>query len=182
MAMKIKEDQDIGALIKGRIRDIKDYPKKGIIFRDITPLLKDSEAFGKCVEELSRRLSGIEFDYIVGIEARGFIIGSALAYRMKKGFVPIRKKGKLPYDKISRDYKLEYGIETVEVHMDSIKEGNKVVIVDDLLATGGTASASKSLVTELGGKVQKFAFIVELSELNGRHLLGDENVISLVKY
>lgn len=172
----------IEELVKSRIRDIPDYPKPGIMFRDITPLLKDHNAFDSCIEELAKRLSGTDFDYIAGIEARGFIIGSALAYKMGKGFVPIRKSGKLPYKKISKDYFLEYGVETIEMHEDAVEKGSKVIIVDDLLATGGTASASASLVQDLGASVAGFAFVVELSGLKGRAKLDGGNVIALAKY
>jgi adenine phosphoribosyltransferase len=170
------------SVIKGRIRAIPDYPKKGIIFRDITPLLKDRKAFSICIEELAKRLSAYKPDYIVGIEARGFIVGSALAYKMGLGFIPIRKKGKLPYDKISKDYYLEYGVETMELHKDSVEKGSRVFIVDDLLATGGTAEAAAGLVKSLGGSVLGFAFIIELSDLNGRQKLGGSEIISLVTY
>ncbi len=177
------EDPDLTAqTILSRIRDVPDHPKKGIMFRDITPLLKDSSAFNATVEELARRLSGKDFDYIAGIEARGFIIGSALSYLMKKGFVPIRKKGKLPYKTVSKEYMLEYGSAAVEMHTDSIEKGSRVIVVDDLLATGGTAAASAELIESLGGVIAGFAFIIELSQLNGRSRLGGYDITALVKY
>ncbi|MCL4364989.1 MAG: adenine phosphoribosyltransferase [Candidatus Marsarchaeota archaeon] len=169
-------------LIKSHIRDIPDYPKPGIVFKDITPLLKDSSTFNSCIDALAQRLSGTDFDYIVGIEARGFIIGGALAYKMKKGFVPVRKKGKLPYDKISKSYQLEYGMETMEMHSDAIEKNSRVIVVDDLLATGGTASATAAMINSLGGSIAGFAFITELSFLNGRERLDSRNIVVLLRY
>lgn len=167
---------------KSLIRDIQDYPKQGIVFKDITPALKDPDAFCSLIDGIAERLSEISFDYVVGIEARGFIIGSALAYRMKKGLILVRKKGKLPYEKISRDYDLEYGKETMEMHSDSVEKGSSVVIVDDLLATGGTSKAAAELIKEAGGEVKRFAFLIELEFLKGREKLGGDKVISLIKY
>jgi adenine phosphoribosyltransferase len=169
-------------LIKGKIREIKDYPKKGIVFRDITTLLKDSNAFRMCIDQLAESIKDTKIDYIVGIEARGFIIGSALAYKLGKGLVPMRKKGKLPNHTIGRDYALEYGSATIEMHRDAIEKGSSVVIADDLLATGGTARAAAELVEEVGGRVGCVAFLVELTELKGRDRLSDYNIVSLVKY
>jgi adenine phosphoribosyltransferase len=168
--------------IKSKIRDINDYPKKGIIFRDITTLIKDKEAFRICIDQLAEEVKDKNVDYILGIEARGFIFGSALAYRLGKGFIIVRKKGKLPYGTVSKDYALEYGNETIEIHKDSIEKGKNVLIVDDLLATGGTAKAVAELVEELGGKVAGIAFIVELTGLKGRDKLKDFDIISLAKY
>ena len=164
-----------------KIRDIPDYPKPGIVFRDITPLLRDREAFSYCVKELRKRIEGEtrEVDSIVGIEARGFVIGAALAYEMGLGFVPARKKGKLPYKKISEDYTIEYGSDTLEMHADSISKGENVLIVDDLLATGGTASAVGSMVKKLGGNVAGYAFLIWLSALGGEKKL-DGNLIYLI--
>ncbi len=164
------------------IRDVKDYPKQGILFKDITPVLKDSAAFSSVIEELARRLSGTDFDYVIGIEARGFIIGSALAYRLGKGFIPIRKKGKLPYKTIGIEYALEYGSAAIEMHSDAIAKGSTVVIVDDLLATGGTASAAAELVRRSGGIVKVIAFLIELEFLNGRDKIKDTEILSLIKY
>ena len=169
---------DAGSLV----RAINDYPKPGIVFRDITPVLQNAAAFSSLIDEFAAKLEGTDFDCIAGIEARGFIIGSALAYRMGKGFVPIRKKGKLPYKTIHRDYDLEYGKSSIEIHTDSIKKGEGVVIVDDLLATGGTAKAAAELVEEAGGSVKCIAFFIELSFLKGREKLGRRKIISLVKY
>ncbi len=168
-------------LAKSRIRDIPDYPKPGIIFKDITPLMKDKVAFSKCIDALAEKMSKYKFDYIAGIEARGFIIGSALAYKMNKGFIPIRKKGKLPYKTASKNYLLEYGTATIEVHQDAVEKDSKVMIVDDLLATGGTAFAGAELIRSLGAEVVGFAFIIELTGLDGRKILKDSNIEVLVK-
>jgi adenine phosphoribosyltransferase len=168
--------------MKRKIRDIPDYPKKGIIFRDITPLLKDSVLFSACVDEIAKEISGLRPDYIVGIEARGFIIGSVIAYKLGVGFVPARKKGKLPHEKISVSYELEYGQETIELHKDAVEKDSKVVIVDDLLATGGTTLAAIKLVRQIGAEVVGLAYLVELTKLKGREHLPVENVISLAKY
>lgn len=169
-------------ILRERIRSIPDYPKKGVVFRDITPMLKDANAFSACVDELVKRFSGEKIDYVVGIEARGFIIGAAIAHTMHIGFVPIRKKGKLPYKKVSKDYELEYGEETIEVHEDGVERGSRVLVVDDLLATGGTARASAELLEGLGAKIVGFAFVVELTDLKGREKLGGSRVVSLIQY
>jgi len=168
--------------LKSRIRDIKDYPKKGIIFRDITPLIQDREAFRMCIDELAGRIKHLDIDYIVGIEARGFIIGSALAYKLNKGFVLIRKKGKLPHHTVSKDYDLEYGSERIEMHRDSIEPGRRIFIVDDLLATGGTAKAAIELAKELGAEIEGVGFLIELSDLKGRERLDCTRIISLISY
>lgn len=155
--------------IKNLVRNIPDYPKKGIIFRDITTLIKDPEGFKIVIDKLVDRYSRerTDFDTIVGIESRGFIIGGALSYCLEKGFIPIRKKGKLPAETISHEYELEYGTDTVEIHRDAINRGDRVLIVDDLLATGGTAMAAVSLIEKLGGTVSELAFIVDLPDLMG---------------
>ena len=155
--------------IKNLIRNIPDYPKKGIIFRDITTLIKDPDGFKHVIDKLKDRysLERTDFDTIAGIESRGFIIGGSLSYCLKKGFIPIRKKGKLPAETISHEYELEYGTDTVEIHRDAIKEGDRVLIVDDLLATGGTAMAAIALIEKLGGIVAELAFIVNLPDLMG---------------
>src|SRR4030042_6323754 len=155
--------------IKTRIRTIPDYPKKGIMFRDITTLIKDPVGFRLVIDTLTQRyITGdIPIDLIVGIEARGFIIGGALSYTLGKGFVPIRKMGKLPAEVVRHEYELEYGRDTVEVHKDAIGKGTKILVVDDLLATGGTALAAASLVEKLGGSVSELAFIVNLPEAGG---------------
>ena len=155
--------------IKSKIRTIPDYPKKGIMFRDITTLIKDPVGFRLVIDNMSQRYikGNIKFDIIVGIESRGFIIGGALAYALGKGFIPIRKKGKLPGKTIKHEYKLEYGTDTIEIHKDALKKGTKVLLVDDLLATGGTALASAALIEKLGGIVTEMAFIVDLPEVGG---------------
>ncbi|GBC75676.1 Adenine phosphoribosyltransferase [archaeon HR06] len=168
--------------IKEKIRSVPDFPKKGIIFRDLTTLWKDPEAFKYVTEELTNYCKAKGAEVIAGIEARGFIVGSPIAYNLGVGFVPLRKLGKLPYDKIQEKYMLEYGEDGIEIHKDAIKLGQRVVIVDDLLATGGTALASIKLVERLGGIVVGLAFIVELEFLKGRDKLKGYDVFSLVKY
>jgi adenine phosphoribosyltransferase len=169
-------------LIRSRIRDIPDFPKPGIVFKDITPLLADPAAFGACLELLEDRLKGVDIDTIMGIESRGFIFGAALAYKMQKPFVPARKPGKLPYDKVKVEYSLEYGTDALEVHRDAIGKGDRVLILDDLLATGGTASGTCQLVRKLGGEVAAVAFVVELAFLNGAAKLAPIKPISLIAY
>ena len=155
--------------IRSRIRTIPDYPKKGILFRDITTLIKDPVGFRLVIDNFTQRYvkGDIPIDMIVGIEARGFIIGGALSYTLGKGFVPIRKRGKLPAEVVSHEYELEYGKDTVEMHKDAIRKGSKILLVDDLLATGGTALAAASLVEKLGGSVSELAFIVNLPDAGG---------------
>ena len=155
--------------IRSRIRTIPDYPKKGILFRDITTLIKDPVGFRLVIDNFTQRYvkGDIPIDIIVGIEARGFIIGGALSYTLGKGFVPIRKRGKLPAEVVSHEYELEYGKDTVEMHKDAIRKGSKILLVDDLLATGGTALAAASLVEKLGGSVSELAFIVNLPDAGG---------------
>jgi len=162
--------------IKSKIRTIPDHPKKGIMFRDITTLIKDPVGFRLVIDNLTQRyISGaVDFDVIVGIEARGFIIGGALSYTLGKGFVPIRKIGKLPGDVERHEYELEYGTDTVEVHKDAIKKGAKVLVVDDLLATGGTALAAATLIEKIGGKVAEMSFIVNLPDVGGEKRLKDK--------
>ncbi len=167
--------------IKSRIRTIPDYPKKGIMFRDITTLLKDAVGFRLVIDGLTRRYiehTGGEtgrFDLIAGIESRGFILGGALAYTLGKGFVPIRKKGKLPGEKISQEYQLEYGTDSIEIHKDAIVKDQRVLLIDDLLATGGTALAAAALIERLGGKVFETAFIVNLPDAGGEKRLKAKN-------
>jgi adenine phosphoribosyltransferase len=162
--------------IKSRIRTIPDHPKKGIMFRDITTLIKDPVGFRLVIDNFTQRyITGeIDFDIIVGIEARGFIIGGALSYTLGKGFVPIRKLGKLPADVERHEYELEYGTDTVEIHKDAISKGTKVLLVDDLLATGGTAEAAATLIEKLGGEVAEMAFIVNLPDVGGEKKLRDK--------
>lgn len=162
--------------IKSQIRTIPDYPKKGIMFRDITTLIKDPVGFRLVIDSLTQRYikGDIPFDVIVGIESRGFIIGGALSYTLGKGFVPVRKKGKLPAEKISHEYALEYGTDTVEMHKDSLREGTRVLLIDDLLATGGTALAAAALIEKLGAVVAEMAFIVNLPDVGGAQRLADK--------
>lgn len=170
------------AKLKKLIRGVPDFPKPGILFYDITTLLKDKVGFATLIDELSHRFVGKQIDLVLGIEARGFIFGPALAYRLNAGFVPVRKPKKLPAEVARMTYDLEYGQDTLEVHKDAIGKGQKVIIVDDLLATGGTAKATTSLVESLGGKVESLAFIVELDFLNGRDRLKGYDVVSLLHY
>lgn len=162
--------------IKSKIRTIPDYPKKGILFRDITTLIKDPVGFRLVIDNLTQRYINGDHDFniIVGIESRGFIIGGALSYTLGRGFVPIRKKGKLPGEVESQEYQLEYGTDKIEIHKDAIKKGDKVLLIDDLLATGGTALASAALIEKLGGTVVEMAFIVDLPDVGGKKKLLDK--------
>ncbi|MBT8197767.1 MAG: adenine phosphoribosyltransferase [Acidimicrobiia bacterium] len=169
------------AQIKAFIRDIPDFPEPGIVFKDITPLLGDPTAFAATVEGLANAFSG-EIDKVVGIEARGFIFGAPVATKLHAGFVPMRKPGKLPYDVSAQHYALEYGTDSLEVHSDAIDPGDRVLVVDDVLATGGTGAASLDLVRAAGADVVGFVVVVELGFLNGRQRLGDVPVVSLVSY
>ncbi len=168
--------------LKSLIRGVPDFPKPGILFYDITTLLKDKVGFAKLIDGLSEYYLNKDVDIVMGIEARGFIFGPALAYRLNAGFVPIRKPKKLPAKTISQTYDLEYGSDTLQVHEDAIKPGQKVVIVDDLLATGGTAKASVQLVKKLGGEIVGVAFVIELDALKGREKLAGYDVLSLIHY
>ncbi|MDI6891619.1 MAG: adenine phosphoribosyltransferase [Actinomycetota bacterium] len=168
--------------LRGKIRDIPDFPKKGIVFKDITPLLRDKDAFREAIDALARRYEGDSVDVILGAEARGFVIGGALAYKLGVGFVPARKPGKLPHNVTKAEYELEYGMDSLEMHQDAIEPGDKVLIVDDVLATGGTASAKVDLVEKMGGKVAGVAFLIELTFLNGREKLKGYDVFSLIQY
>lgn len=168
--------------LKDFIRDITDFPKPGIIFKDITPLLKDADALKQAVQCLAREFRGRGVDVIAGIESRGFIFGTALALEMGTGFIPIRKKGKLPYKTRQVAYDLEYGRDFLEMHEDAVTPGRKVLIVDDLLATGGTAKASVDLVRASGADVVSAAFVVELEFLNGRDKLDGVPVYSILQY
>lgn len=157
--------------IKSRIRTVPHWPKKGIMFRDITTLLKDPVGLKICIEDFVKRYKDKDIDVVVGIDSRGFILGGALAYLLGKGFVPVRKKGKLPAETESEEYALEYGTDVVEIHKDAIEKGQKVLIVDDLIATGGTATAAAKLVKKLHGEIVEIAFIVDLPDLGGRKKL-----------
>jgi adenine phosphoribosyltransferase len=154
--------------IKSKIRTVPHYPKQGIMFRDITTLLKDPEGFRATVDELAQRYAGMKIDKIAGIESRGFILGAPLAYVMNKGFIPIRKKGKLPAATIGHDYELEYGTDRIEIHTDAIENGEKVLLVDDLIATGGTAEAACTLIEKMGGEIVECCFIIDLPDIGGR--------------
>ncbi|ADQ15066.1 adenine phosphoribosyltransferase [Halanaerobium hydrogeniformans] len=166
--------------LKDKIRNIPDFPKKGILFKDITPLLKDSEALKEAIVKLADFFRDYEIDYVVGIEARGFLIGTPLALELDKGFIPIRKPGKLPHEVLKKEYELEYGKNVLEIHKDAISDGDKILIIDDLLATGGTTYAANKMVEELGGEVVACGFLLELDALNGREILKDYEVRSLL--
>jgi adenine phosphoribosyltransferase len=168
--------------ISRAIRDIPDFPKEGIIFKDITTLLNDATLFAQSIDLLQKLLKGRSYDSIAAIESRGFIFGSVLAYKMGLNFVPIRKPGKLPAEIISEEYALEYGKDRIEMHADALRSGQKVLLVDDLLATGGTAQASCKLIERVGAKVETVLFLVELSFLSGRDNLKDYDVQSLISY
>lgn len=168
--------------LRGLIRDIPDFPTEGIVFKDITPLLRDSDAFHNGIDILAAHYEGEGIDMILGAEARGFIIGGALAYRLGTGFVPARKPGKLPYSVTKAEYQLEYGVDALEMHEDAVGDGDRVLIVDDVLATGGTASAKVALVRQLGGIVVGVAFLIELTFLHGRQHLQGLDVFSVIQY
>ena len=170
--------------IQSLVRDIPDFPKGGIVFKDITPILADSALCLEIVHTFIKELKGLKIDTVVGVESRGFLFGFMLANALKVPFVPIRKKGKLPYEVVSHKFDLEYGSAEIEMHVDAIQKGCNVLVHDDLLATGGTAAASAELIKKLGGVVCGFAFVVELGFLNGKVMLNKytDNFISLVKY
>jgi adenine phosphoribosyltransferase len=168
--------------LKQKIRDIEDFPKPGVVFKDITTLLRDSSSFNRVVDLLGHRYLDREIDVVVGIEARGFIIGSALAYKLNKGVILVRKPGKLPFKTHSATYELEYGTDTLEIHQDAFEPGQKVLIADDVLATGGTVRAVVDLVRRMGGEVCECAFLAELVFLEGRKKLGDVQIHSLLQF
>jgi adenine phosphoribosyltransferase len=168
--------------LKSIIRDIPDFPKKGIIFKDITTLLSDAKSFQKMIDLLSHRYIGQHIDKVVGVEARGFIIGAALAYKLGAGVVLVRKPGKLPSEKFSKTYDLEYGTDTLEIHKDAIKPGEKILIADDLLATGGTTAAVVDMVKSMGGEIVECCFMVELEFLNGKTRLPEGKMFSLLQF
>ena len=168
--------------IKSKIRTVPHWPKEGIMFRDITTLLKDPQGFKETIDLLHKRYANKKIDKVIGIESRGFIFGAPLAYLLGCGFVPIRKRGKLPAECASEEYTLEYGKDKIEVHKDAISNGDRILIVDDLIATAGTADAARKLVKKLGGKIIECAFIVELIDLKGRDKLKGENIYSIVEF
>ena len=168
--------------IEEYVRSISDFPEPGIIFRDVTSILQDADGLHLAIDLMQEKLKDVDFDVVVGPESRGFIFGVPVAYANGKGFVPVRKKGKLPCETISQDYELEYGTATIEMHKDAIVPGQKVVIVDDLIATGGTTEAIIKLVEELGGEVVKVLFLMELEGLKGRDKIAGYDVESVIKY
>ncbi|VEN73094.1 adenine phosphoribosyltransferase [Candidatus Desulfarcum epimagneticum] len=168
--------------IKKTIRSIADWPEKGVIFRDLTTLMKDPDAYAKTCDIFHERYRDEEIDKVAGIDARGFVFGAVLAYRLHLGFIPIRKKGKLPADAISESYDLEYGQNEVEIHIDAVKEGEKILLIDDLLATGGTMEACVKLVKRLGGRVMECGFVVELPDLKGRDKLKGEHIFAMTEF
>ncbi len=169
--------------LKKVIRNINDFPQKGILFYDITTILNSPDALSFAIDKMAEKISDIDFDLIACPESRGFIFGMPLAYKLKKGFVPARKAGKLPYKIVSKSYSLEYGTNSIEIHADAIKPGQKVIIVDDLLATGGTCKALAELIEEVGGEVVAIEFLIELKNLNGRkNLFKYQNILSVIDY
>ncbi len=168
--------------LKDYVRSIPDFPEKGIIFRDVTSVLQDADGLHRSIDEMQACLAGVDFDVVVGPESRGFIFGVPVAYNLRKPFVPVRKKGKLPCETIEETYDLEYGTATVEIHKDAIRPGQKVVIVDDLIATGGTTKAIIRLIERLGGEVVKIVFLMELAGLCGRKQLSGYEVDSVICY
>lgn len=168
--------------LKDYVVTVPDFPEKGVMFRDVTSVLEDAEGLHLAIDEMQKCLDGLDFDVIAGVESRGFIFGMPIAYNLKKPFVPVRKAGKLPRETVSRTYDLEYGQATIEMHTDSIKPGQRVVIVDDLIATGGTVAAAAKLVESLGGEVVRILFLMELEGLEGRKRLSNYDVASVIQY
>src|SRR4051812_18724502 len=168
--------------LKAHIRDIPDFPQPGVVFKDITPLLGDPVAFRKTIDALAEHFDGVTVDKVLGIEARGFIVAAPVADRLGAGFVPVRKAGKLPWEVEKQEYVLEYGSDLLEIHRDAVAPGERALIVDDVLATGGTASATVRLVDKLDGEVAGLAFVIELAFLGGRGKLGDHNAVSIITY
>ena len=171
-----------GSWIRDHVRAIADYPQPGVTFRDITPLLGDAATFGRTVDDLVARFNDVEVSRVVGIESRGFILGAAVAYRLRAGFVPVRKAGKLPWHVAHEEYELEYGTDKLEIHRDAIHSGELVLVIDDVLATGGTARATANLVEALGGRVAGIGVLIELEELGGRKRLDKYRLESLTTY
>ncbi|MCD7813916.1 MAG: adenine phosphoribosyltransferase [Lachnospiraceae bacterium] len=168
--------------IEDYVRSIPDFPEKGIIFRDVTSILQDADGLRLSIDLIQEKLAGLDFDVVVGTESRGFIFGMPVAYNLHKPFVPVRKKGKLPCETISKEYDLEYGSATIEMHKDAILPGQKVVVIDDLIATGGTIEAAIQMIEELGGEVVKVVFLMELAGLKGREKLAKYDVDSVICY
>lgn len=166
--------------LKSKIRNIPDFPKEGILFKDITPLLKDAEALKESIRRMAAMFKDYDIDYVVGIEARGFLVGTPLAIALNKGFIPIRKPGKLPHEVLHMKYELEYGENVLEIHKDAVSEGDKILLIDDLLATGGTTLAATKMIEKLGGKIVACGFLLELKDLDGREVLKDYEVKSLL--
>lgn len=168
--------------LKNKIRDIQDFPKEGVVFKDITPILSDPDAMNKTLDLFLKQLKDVKIDKVVGMESRGFFFGTLLAQRLNAGFVPVRKPGKLPFTTLAQTYDLEYGQDKLEIHSDSIKKGENVLIHDDVLATGGTAEAAVKLVEALGGNIIQLNFLIELTFLNGIKKLENHDVFSILKY
>ena len=168
--------------LKKYIRDVPDFPKEGILFRDITTMLKDAQAFREAILQMKQHFQGKKIHKVCGIESRGFIFGAPLALELEAGFVPIRKDGKLPWTKMSQEYSLEYGTDKIEVHTDAVEKGENVVVVDDLIATGGTAQACAELLGRMGAHIVGFVFMIELDFLKGREILKSDEVFSLIHY
>lgn len=170
--------------IKSKIRTVPHYPKQGVMFRDITTLLKDPVGFRVTINELVNRYTGVKIDRVAGIEARGFIIGAALAYQLGVGFIPVRKQGKLPSETVGHDYELEYGTDRIEIHVDAVSKGDRILLVDDLIATGGTAEAACKLIENMGGKIFECCFVIDLPDLGGCERLEKQGhkVFSLCEF
>lgn len=168
--------------IESLIRAIPDFPISGILFRDITPLLRDKDGFKAAIDLFAERFKDRKIDHVVGVEARGYIFGAPVAYALGAGFIPVRKPGKLPHETLTEEYALEYGTNSLQIHADAIKQGERVLVVDDLLATGGTAAATGRLLERLGAKVEAYAFLIELAALNGREALGATEIVTFVSY
>lgn len=168
--------------VEDYVMSIPDFPEKGIIFRDVTSVVQDRDGLKLAIDGILEKLEGVDFDVVAGPESRGFVFGMPVAYELNKGFIMVRKKGKLPRETVSAEYELEYGSEIVEIHRDAIQPGQKVVIIDDLIATGGTIEAIAGLIEELGGVVVKIVFLMELAGLNGRERLKDYDVDSVIRY
>lgn len=168
--------------LRSKIRNVPDFPKAGILFYDITTLLRDRDGFQQTIEALVQPFEALNIDVVVGVESRGFILGGAVADRLGAGFAPVRKKGKLPSKTVQETYDLEYGTDCLEIHADAVESGQRVLIIDDVLATGGTAAATAALVRKLGGAIQALAFLVELEFLDGRKKISNETIHSVLKY